>query len=238
MKKLVILATILIASFATQAQKFVITDANAEVRKLSGFNAISVSHAVDLYLTQGDEEGVAVSASDAEYRSRIKTTVEGGVLKIWYDGAGVNWPGNNKRLKAYISFTNLQSLTASGASDITMNGVLKSESLKMTLSGASDFKGELNVQTLSLNISGASDAKINGTSNTLSVQASGASDLKGYDLVSETCHAQASGASSIKITVNKELNVVASGASDVYYKGAGSIRDIRTSGASSVSKKG
>ena len=238
MKKILLFAGILMASFAGQAQKFVIKDANAEIRNLTGFNAISVSHAVDLFLTQGDEEGVAVSASDAEYRSRIKTTVEGGVLKIWYDGAGINWPGNNKRLKAYISFKTLQSINASGASDITMNGTLKSESLKITLSGASDFKGSLNVQTLNLNISGASDAKLDGTSGVVSVQASGASDLKGYDLVSETCHAQASGASSIKITVNKELNVVASGASDVYYKGPGSIHDIRTSGASSVSKKG
>ncbi len=51
------------------------------------------------------------------------------------------------------------------------------------------------------------------------------------------CNAKASGASDIKITVNKELSAEASGASDVKYKGAGLIRDIKTSGASSISRR-
>ena len=49
-------------------------------------------------------------------------------------------------------------------------------------------------------------------------------------------NASASGASDIKITVNKELSAHASGASDVRYKGNGVIRDLKSSGSSSVSK--
>ena len=68
------------------------------------------------------------------------------------------------------------------------------------------------------------------------MEANGARDFKGYDLVKEICDARASGASDIKITVNKELSDNASGASDVKYKGSGVIRDIKSSGSSSVRK--
>jgi Putative auto-transporter adhesin, head GIN domain len=70
------------------------------------------------------------------------------------------------------------------------------------------------------------------------VEASGASDFKGYDLAIDNCKVSASGASDINITVNKELNVSASGASDVFYKGTCVIKEMRSSGASSIGKRG
>lgn len=62
--------------------------------------------------------------------------------------------------------------------------------------------------------------------------------MKAYDFVTENCTAHASGASDVNITVNKELNVHASGASDIFYKGTAVIKELHSSGASSVSKKG
>ena len=89
---------------------------------------------------------------------------------------------------------------------------------------------------LKVDLSGASDMTISGTATQLSVEASGASDFKGFDLSAEICDVRASGASDIKITVNKELSARASGASDVRYKGNGVITDINSSGSSSVKK--
>ena len=93
------------------------------------------------------------------------------------------------------------------------------------------------VTDLQVESSGASDVKISGYATNASIQCSGASDLKGYDLVVDNCNVKASGASDINITVNKELNVNASGASDVYYKGTAVIKDLHSSGASTVAKK-
>jgi len=55
--------------------------------------------------------------------------------------------------------------------------------------------------------------------------------------LTEYCNASASGASDIRINVNKELSAHASGASNVQYKGEGLVRDLRTSGSSSVNRK-
>ena len=94
----------------------------------------------------------------------------------------------------------------------------------------------MEIGKLKVDLSGASDVTITGSATQLSIEASGASDFKGYDLVTDICDARASGASDIKITVNKELSAQASGASDVKYKGNGVIRDLKSSGSSSVRK--
>jgi len=225
-------------TFAISAGAQQINDPNVEVRQLKGFNAIKISNAIDLYLSQSNEEVVAVSAEKAAWRDHIKTSVEGGVLKIWYENTGDGFKMGNRKLKAYVSVKNLVSLQASGASDVVIAGKLTGGDVKIEMNGASDFKGSVDFRSLEIKLNGASDADITGRVISLKIDANGASDLKGYELEADNCTAEASGASDIKITVNKELSARASGASGVYYKGSGVIRDIKTSGASSISKKG
>ena len=219
------------------AQKQFVVDEHAEMRLLDkSFNAIKVSGGIDIYLSQSDKESVAVSASEEKYKANIKTIVEDNTLKIYYDG-DKSW-SKNRKMMVYISFVNLTKLDAAGASDITVAGTITSVALAMQLSGASDFKGDVRVTSLYINLSGASDVKISGKAATLTIESSGASDVKGYDLAVEMCTAKASGASDINVTVNKELTAHASGASNIYYLGAGIIKEVHSTGASSVEKKG
>ena len=219
------------------AQKQVFNDANAEPRTIGSFHAIKVNNAIDLYLSQSDEEALAVSAVKPEFRDHIKTVVKDGVLTITYEDDSKWWKGN-KKLRVYISFKNIDKLTASGASDVIVEGTLKANELAISLGGASDFKGTIEANSLDVHLSGASDAVVSGKTIVLKVDANGASDFKGFDLQADSCDVEASGASDIKVTVNKELSARASGASGVHYKGDGVIRDLKTSGASNVSRKG
>jgi len=234
MKKILFVAVVLVASISLKAQ--LVNDANAEVRTAKDFHGISVSNAFDVYLTQGNEEAVAVSAAEVKHRDKIKVEVRAGILYIGYDEGKMNWSSGNKKLKAYISFKQIDKLKISGACDVVISGTLKADHLDIEQSGASDLKGKLEVSKLTVDLSGASDMLVTGNATQISVEASGASDFKGYDLVSDICSAHASGASDIKITVNKELSAQASGASDVHYKGNGVIKDLKSSGSSSVSK--
>ena len=230
--------SILITTLATAgfAQQTVINDPNVQKRDVPGFHAIHVSGSVDLYLSQGNEDAVAVSGSEAKYRDNIKTEVKDGVLRIWYDNNGHKWSSGNKKLRAYVSVKTLSHLQASGASDVIISGTLHVADLEVHLSGASDLKGALEAGRLKVDISGASDITIRGTAGSLSIDASGASDFKGYDLVAQTCDINASGASDIRITCDKESNATATGSSDIHIKGNGVIRNMHSSGASSVKK--
>ena len=234
MKKLLVLLAGLFLGAGLYAQE--VNDPNAEIREAKNFHGINVSSAFDVYITQGNEEALAVSASEIKYRDMIRTEVKDGILVIKFE-SGFRWTRGNKKLKAYISCKQIDKLTISGACDVYIKGVLKVDDLSLNQSGASDLKGKLDIKKLTVDLSGASDIDVSGTASTLEIHAEGASSFKGFDLVTDICDAHASGASDIRITVNKELSAHASGASDVYYKGEGVIRDLKTSGASSVSKR-
>ena len=227
----------LLFCLAASAQK-VIHDPNAEVRNVKGYHAIEVSGGIDLYLSSG-EETVAVSAKDNNIRSRIKTEVKDGTLKIWIDWKdGINFSlRGDRELKAYVSYKTLDRLSASGGSDVAVDGTINSNNLKLVISGGSDFKGKVAVARLDVDQSGGSDVDISGTADEIVLDASGGSDFEGYDLITNNCTISASGGSDINITANKELSAEASGASDINWKGKAAVKKANASGAGSVSHR-
>ncbi|MEJ7684318.1 MAG: DUF2807 domain-containing protein [Segetibacter sp.] len=156
MKSFILLILIITSGFIAKAQN-IVYDENAEVRTVEKFNGIEVSGAVSLYLSQGSTTGVAVSAGDEKYNNKIKTEVKNGVLQISVEGGvwnGFNW--TNRKLRAYVTVTDINRLDVSGASYVSISGTLKSDELTMDISGASEIKGIVNVSRLNMDISGAS----------------------------------------------------------------------------------
>ncbi len=226
-------------SFCSCAQDFEKNQIEKK-RLLKAVNAINISSSFELYISQGAEESVTVSAATQEFVDNIVIKVENGELIIRYDIGNRFWKGWNTdrlKLKAFVSIKNLEKLTASGASDVYFEKGISGDNLTITLSGASRLKGKLNAKKLNVHVSGASNMTLQGVVTNLKVDANGASDFKGYYLVTDYCNTKTSGASSSNINVNKELNATASGASSINYKGSGLLRDIRTSGASTISRK-
>jgi hypothetical protein len=227
-------AFLLLPAFAGAQDKVMVNDKNAQVRNIgSSFTEISVSGSIDLYLSPDDKEVVVVSAREEQYRDRIVTRVVGNKLEIYFNNKNFSIR-SDMRLKAYVSFKQLNRISASGSSDVFVNGIVKSDKLEIHINGSSDFSGAVDVNELELHQSGSSDTKLSGRAGLVDVDLSGASDMKAFDLNTEVCKAHASGSSDISVTVMKELYVNASGASDVHYKGTGTVREVKTSGSSSV----
>jgi hypothetical protein len=240
MNKIVLSFICVAIGLVSVAQEKVVNDPHAQVRQAKAFHAIKISNGIDLYLTQSKDEAVAVSASSEKYREKIRTEVENGVLNIFLEKEpdGFSWSWGNQKLKAYVSFKDLETLTASGGSDVFLESDVSLNKLDINLSGGSDLKGKVAIQELSLHQTGGSDIHISGTVNNLHVEASGGSDLHGFDLVADACTVHASGGSDMRITVNKTLSADASGGSDIYYKGSGVVKAVQSSGSSSISKRG
>jgi hypothetical protein len=77
---------------------------------------------------------------------------------------------------------------------------------------------------------------VSGSSNYFDIEASGASTCRDYGFEINDLHADISGASNLHLTVQNEIEVEASGASNLTYKGNGVIVYQNISGASSVRK--
>jgi hypothetical protein len=223
---------------AQTVEKSLVYDENVDVRKVNGFTQIDVSGAIDLYLSQGETDAVAVSSSSTEMTGRIRTEMRGNTLRIYFDSKGINWKtwGNHK-MKAYVTFSKLDRIEASGACNVRLTNPLKGNSVEVEMSGASDFKGELKTEAARFKASGASRITVSGNTKKLFVEANGASDVRAYDFQAETGRVEASGASVIRMSIQKELDAVASGGSAIYYKGEGMIRDINTSGGATVKRR-
>src|SRR4051812_12483199 len=155
MKRLIIIVMLGLGLFPAMAQT-VINDPNVELRPIGEFHGISVSDGIDVFLSQGSHETVAVSADDMKIRDRIKTEGEDGILKIWLDQKGFHWNKGGRKMRAYVAFTSLNKVRGSGACNIYVDGVIAASTLSIDLNGASDFKGAITVGELKLDLSGAS----------------------------------------------------------------------------------
>jgi len=200
-------------------------------RKVATFDAIDVSGAFDIYLTQGTTQSVIVEADD-NLMDLIKTEIHGSTLEIDTKKAIMH----SKSMKIYLTFVDLKDIDVSGAVDIETQNKLSLQDLSISGSGATKGKMEMDVQKLKIDCSGGSKLFLTGTAKDVKVDASGAVDLFAYDFPAENYNIDISGAGKAQINVSKELNVEISGAGTVTYKGnpTKNIQDI--SGAGSVKK--
>ena len=84
MKNTVSLLIVLALCISLNAQK-TINDPNAQVRSVSGYHGVAVSGSIELFLTQGNEESVVISADDTNLRDKVITEVDDGVLRIYLE---------------------------------------------------------------------------------------------------------------------------------------------------------
>ena len=238
MKRLLFSLVVLFSLQAFAQNDEVINDANAEKRTLSGsFTSISVTDGVELYLTQGNEESIAISASDPKYLERYKTEVDNGTLRIYYDNKGVNWTGNEKRkLKAYISFKTLEKLHGSGGANVKMKSILTSNKMEYIFTSGSRFSGQVNIGEMDVSENSGADVDVTGKATNLKVDVSSGAIFKGYDLVVDYCDAKASSGGGVRVNINKELTVKASSGGGIRYKGNGVIKDMNISSGGNVKK--
>ena len=237
MKKLSLLLSFAIIVSAVSAQK-VINDPNAEKRNVSGFHGIDVSTGIELVISQGGTEEVAVSASKTEFRDKIVTKVENGILKIYYENklGSINTKKERKELKAYVSYKSLDRLDANTGARVDWDGTLKSSSLKMKVNTGAVVKGNIDVNDLDVDQNTGSIVTLSGDAGKLEVDGDTGSMFKGIDLKTDNCSATTSTGAGIYITVQKELNVKANTGGYVKYKGDAGIREVKTHTGGSVTK--
>src|SRR5205814_9589560 len=85
MKKTFLFLFLFVGLITTSFSQKTVNDANAEKRTVGSFHGIDVATGIELTLTKGTTEEVAVSASEIEFRDKIVTEVVNGILKIHYE---------------------------------------------------------------------------------------------------------------------------------------------------------
>jgi hypothetical protein len=197
-----------------------------------------VGTGIKVILSEGTTEEVAVSAATTEFRDKIVTEVRNGILKIYYENklGAINTKKEKKELKAYVSYKTLDRLDVNTGAELTIEGVLKSSSLKIISNTGGTIHGSVNSTNLNVDQSTGSEITLSGETGSLEVHGDTGSMFKGIELKTNNCTATTSTGAGIYITVQKELNVKANTGGYVKYKGDVSISDVKTNTGGFVSK--
>lgn len=195
-----------------------ITAAHVEKRDVRGFHAIETSAGIQVILTKGDKEELAVTTSHPDMLAKVKTTVNtNGTLRISRETNWRFWEKNrNWRIVVYVSYTQLDGLAASSGGSIQAKDV-RLESLKATVSSGGAIT-------------------IGGNATSLDVEGSSGGLFKGYDLNVTNCKADVSSGAGVQVLVSKEISAEASSGGYVRIKGDGLIRNIRVSSGGSIKR--
>lgn len=215
-----------------------VNDLNAEKRTVGSFHGIDVGTGIELLLTQGTTEEVAVSASKPEFRERIITRIENGILKIFYDSktGAINKTKENKDLKAYVSCKTLDRLHANTGAEVTISGVLQSASLDMEANTGAIIHGQVDLGTLKLDQNTGSKVTLSGKTDMIEAEGSTGSKFTGEDMNTSTCKVEVSTGARFSIHAEKELQAKASTGAVIKYKGAAGIKTVKTNTGGSVSR--
>ena len=206
-------------------------DKISEQRTVPIFTGIEVSGGIEVVLTQGDIQSVRVSVESDKIED-LKTEVENNVLKICFK----TWKLKFTKAKVTICMKDIKSISCSCAANIIAKSPIVSGKLELNISGAARMK--LNIKAIEINgeLSGASDLELEGAAGYFDLGTSGASNCKGYGFTVAKADISASGASEIKLTVDKELKASASGGSRIKYKGTPKVIKENESGNSEISR--
>lgn len=196
------------------------------------FSELEISDAFNAYVTFSDtEESIRIEAND-NLHDKIVVKREGNALVIGLKK--FTSIRGNATLNAYIVTKKILTFDISGAARVTLENAWVESDARIDLSGASDFMGEIAAERLYLDLAGASNLDLYGNTAFLNAKLSGSSEIHDYDLEVENLKMELSGASEAFLTVTETIDIRASGASVLNYKGNATVNNKKLSGTSEI----
>ncbi len=238
MNKLLVIF-LLCSSLGTLAQtNKVYNDPKARERVLtSDFSSISVTSGIQLFITQSDQVALAVSASEERFEEGLKTEVVKGVLKIYYDTKGLSY-GNykNRKLIAYLSVKNIQSIKSSGGAITRMVNTFTLNDLSIECTSGSLLNGTVSLSSLQASATSGAQVNLSGIVGNVDISVTSGAIFKGASLQSQTCTAQANSGAAVKIAVDREMTAFATSGASISYTGNATLKKSSVNSGAVVKK--
>ncbi|MFN0291800.1 head GIN domain-containing protein [Pedobacter helvus] len=201
---------------------------------VKSFNNIAVSNGIDLFLTQGNTESLVIKGQEDVIKD-VVIEQEGNKLTVKYKD-GVNWSRLFKgtQIYVYITFKKLNSISASGGSDVETQNTLNTDKMSIRSSGGADLDLSIVCKDITISSSGGSDVNLKGSAENMVLNTSGGSDVHAFEFKVNYAQVSTSGGSDANIFVNKGLTASASGGSDISYKGNAALKKLSNSKSADI----
>jgi hypothetical protein len=192
------------------------------------FDRVEAGDALIITIKQGTTFSVQADG-DRRNLDDLLVTKNGSTLVLRYNHY------EKRRYNTLISITvpTLAGCDFSGAVNAQISGFAQEGLFTLSLSGASLAQLNMEAEELDFIISGASQLRLTGKGETLNGTISGASLLSAFDYPATQSKLLVSGASNGKVNVSQQLEVNASGASLILFRGNPQL-EVEISGESVV----
>ncbi len=205
-------------AFNAAVRNFIVDDSGmyiSEPRQVTAFNAVSVSHAVNVNLATSDSCRVRVEAGSFDLSS-IKTEVKDSILYI-YDLGGSRRHGS---VEVEVALPCLRMLDIESASNVEGKNLQVAPTFEVTANSASNAELELlPTEVVSVHVGGASKVDVSGVADSLFLRVNGASKADLADLRVRKADVQTRAASKSEVWASDALYYDVQGASKLEYKG-------------------
>ncbi|GAA4378761.1 head GIN domain-containing protein [Hymenobacter koreensis] len=207
--------------------------AGREVREVAPFTELSLSTSSEVEVRQGATQRVEVEAL-AEDLAELETVVKNGRLSIQAkDHRGFNWRGFKGKVKVYVTMPQVNALLLSGSGKIRALDMVRTERLKLAVSGSGSLEAPVQAKQLTSSVSGSGSMRISGAAPSLAVHISGSGSIQAADLRSDAAEVHISGSGSCQIQASQTLDARIAGSGNVRYAGSPRITQ-RISGSGRV----
>jgi phage shock protein PspC (stress-responsive transcriptional regulator) len=189
------------------------------------FSNVVITGVSETNIIRGDEFRVVVNGSKEDV-AEVVLSQDGDELIIKLDRELLETGSNRNRTKITIGMPELSKLEMNGASKAWVRG-FDEDRVSLELNGASEADVDIDSYEVNVDLSGASKLTISGTGHELEANLSAASSLDAYEYRVNDARIDASVASSAKVYVRENLEINASMASDIKYRGGAKVRRNR-----------
>jgi hypothetical protein len=211
-------------------------DAATETRSVSGFDEVVLAGSAELYIEQGSDERLTVTADD-NLLDVIRTEVEGNTLVLGFKNNVSAAPRTPIVFK--LTVRDLSVLTLAGSGKIVTESL---DTPKLTLnlpgSGSMDFE---RVETGSLHVILAGSGAITiqaGTSDSAEVNMLGSGTFDGANFEVEDATAVIAGSGDIHVRCTRQLDGKILGSGNIRYYGDPGSVDVDTAGSGNFENMG
>jgi len=192
---------------------FATSDAqNSEVRSVSEFDAIRVSHGIEVILVDGAPGDVKVMTRNVD-PDNIYAEVERGMLKIKFRNSSIwNWSdrsNKNRDIKVEVPFRELIHVEVNTGGMIRTEKVIRTEGLEFEATTGGEADIEIDVDHLMADITMGSVIEINGRAESQRTKISMGAVVDFSDLESEVAYVKSNMGAELKVKATKEIDASA-----------------------------
>ncbi len=183
--------------------------------QIGNFSQIYLHGGYKVFLQQGNKPALTVKTNNSDIFDKLEVKNQGDELRLVMKDDFITY----KRIRLYITFTDLEVIEVEGGLKLDSDGYLDLEDLLLYVEGGANVDLQMKAKNVKVVGQGGILVDLQGVANSLSVKLSGAGHVDADELKTEAADIEIEGVGTASVYATDRLNAQIEGVGKVSYKG-------------------